>query len=60
MLAPIEVLAWNFGGFVKNNAALDPRLDFNFAWSLASVRWGTAAKAADWQSPFRCLELAQS
>jgi hypothetical protein len=30
MLALIEVFVRNFGGFGKNNAALDPRLDFNF------------------------------
>jgi hypothetical protein len=29
MLASIEVLARNFGGFSKNNAALDTRLDLN-------------------------------
>jgi hypothetical protein len=60
MLVSIEVLAWNFGGFGKNNAALDPRLDFNFAWSLAWGFWGMAAKAGRWQGTFRCLNLAQS
>jgi hypothetical protein len=34
MLATIEALTWNFGGFGKNNAALDPRLDFNFLLGL--------------------------
>jgi hypothetical protein len=42
MLVSIEVLAWNFGGFGNNNAALDPRLDFNFLlglWLGVSGAW---------------------
>jgi hypothetical protein len=31
MLATIEALAWNFGGFGKNNEALNPSLGFDFA-----------------------------
>jgi hypothetical protein len=35
MLITIETLAWNFGGFSKNNEALDPSLGIDFACFLA-------------------------
>jgi len=35
MPATIEALPWNFGGFGKNNEALDSQLGFDFAWFLA-------------------------